>query len=160
MKRPLIRPTSSSTLRPQLAVLADLAATRDGDLHEGDASAQVAALLEQQLDRPQALDDPLRVVEPVDAEQNAAAAELRLQPAQRALGCARASVLTERCGVDRDRVRGRAHAAACQNDRAALDADVVAQARACAQEVLAICLCLERDDVGAEQSLQQLGAPR
>src|SRR5204862_2814779 len=92
---------------PQLAVLANLAAARHGDLDERDAPAEIMALLEQELDRPQPLDDPLRVVEPIDAEQDAALAELGAQAAKAALGRARAGIFRERAGVDRDRVRGR-----------------------------------------------------
>src|SRR5437763_948563 len=62
---------------PQLAVLAHLAAARHGNLNEREATTELGALRQQVFDRPQALDDPLRVVEPVDAEKDAAATELR-----------------------------------------------------------------------------------
>ena len=58
VKRPLMRPTAASTGLARLAVLADVAAARDGDLHEHDAAAQVAALLEQELERAQPLPMP------------------------------------------------------------------------------------------------------
>jgi hypothetical protein len=160
VKRAVDPPDQLLDVASQLTVLADLAAARHGDLHERDTSAQIRAPLEQELDRTQALDDPLRVVEPVDTEEDAAAAELGAQAAQGALGRSRAGALRKVAGVDRDRVRRRQHPTPGQGDRPPLDADVLAQARARAQEVVAVRLGVEGDDIGTKQPVQHLLAPR
>src|SRR5205823_653635 len=136
-----------------------LAAARHGDLDECQALTELWPVLEQELDRPQAFDDPLRVVETVDAKEDASVAELCAQPAQGALGRVRAGLLRERADVDRDRVRSRPHPSARQRDRSSLDADVVAEARTRAHEIVAIRFRMERDDVGAEQTVEHLLAP-
>jgi hypothetical protein len=147
-------------IAPQFPVLAHLAAARHRDLDERDPPAQIVPLLEHELDRAQALDDPLRVIEPVDAENDAALPKLGAQTAEATLGRARASVLREGFGVDRDRMRGRPHPPARQRDRPTLNSDVFTKARARAHEVVAVRVGLERDDVGAEQPIEDLLAPR
>ena len=57
-------------------------------------------------------------------------------------------------------MRGRQHPTTGQGDRAPVDADVLAQARARADEVVAVHLGLERDDIGTKQPAEHLLAPR
>ena len=56
---------------PGTAVFVERAARRRGDLHEDEAADPLRALLEQPLDRMQALEDALGVVEAVDADREA-----------------------------------------------------------------------------------------
>ena len=60
----------------QLAVLAHVVPARHRELQERQGGAQLGLALKQHLDRQQALDDSLGVVEPVGAEQQGPAAEL------------------------------------------------------------------------------------
>ena len=63
----------------ELTVLADVVPARHRDLEEREAGPQLRFSLEQHFHREQALDDPLGVVEAVDAEQHRPAAELLLK---------------------------------------------------------------------------------
>ena len=67
-------------LRAQLPVLADVAAARYGDLDEAETAAEIAPVLEEKLDCAETLDDPLRVVEAIDAEKDPPTFELRAKP--------------------------------------------------------------------------------
>ena len=97
---------------PQLPVLADLAAARHRHLDEGDLAAQIRPQLEQELDRAQALRDPLCVVEPVDPEQEPAAGELLAEAGQRPVDGRPVRAVREIGRIDRDRVGGGSHLAA------------------------------------------------
>src|SRR5262249_50176585 len=144
-------------LAAQLAVLTRLASAGYGDLDDGEATAQPRPLLEQQLDRVQAFEDPLGVVEPVDAEEDAAGDELAAQGGDRARDRLRARVAGERLGVDRDRVGGRDHGTAVgQPKPPLLVPDVAVQAQAAAREVVAVLVGLKGDHVGAKETVDQL----
>jgi hypothetical protein len=147
-------------LTAEFTVLAYLASAGNGDLDDGEAAAQLRPLLEQQLDRVQALEDPLGVVEPVDAEEDASGGELVAQRRERALHPRRPRVAGERIGVDRDRVGGGDDGAAVgQAKQPLVVGDVAAQAQAGTGEVVAVLLGLEGDHVGAQETVDQLLAP-
>src|SRR4029079_6207043 len=110
----------------QLPILANLAPARHGDLHERDLAAQVGSQLEQKLDRAEALGDALRVVEPVDAEQQPAVGELLAEPRERPVDAGLARPLREIPCVDRDWVGSRPDLSPVgELNRGAVDLDAV-----------------------------------
>ena len=156
VKRPLMRPTSSLHLGAELPVLADLAPARDGDLDERDPAPRApAASRAAARSRGAAPGSPScsragRRRGGADAARTAPAG--RRAPRSTA-GLVRAA--GDVGGVDRDRVRGRADdAAVVQSHDRPVHAHVVEQLRARAQEVAAVPLRVEGDDVGAEHPLE------
>ena len=147
-------------LGAQLPVLADVTATRHGDLDEGDLAAQVASVLEEQLDRAQAFDDPLRVVEAVDSHEDAPPGELSPQPVEIALDGLRLRLRAEPVGVDRDRMgRRQDRSPVGQAQHCTVRRCVRPQPQARSEEVLPVLLGLKGHDIGPEQTLEQAVTP-
>jgi hypothetical protein len=111
------------------------------------------------LERFETLEDSLGVVETVDAREDAAAAELLPEPRELVLDLVAGGQSLERLRVDRDRARARADGMAVHGDGPAAHL-AVEQAAARPDEVLAVAICVEGDDVRAQQSAQDLLAPR
>ena len=115
-----------------------------------------------------AVPDALGVVEPVDAEQQQlGVAQLGADLLGALLHLGRAGQLVERVGVDRDGERGRAHVPAGSpvplglRQRDDLPArGQVGEPTHHADEVGGVAGALEADEVGAEQALDHLLAPR
>jgi hypothetical protein len=132
--------------------------SREGHRHldEHDLAAQVRRALEQLAVRAQALGNPLRVVEAVDAEEDAAVAVPLAQRFEGALGLGIA------LDVARELVGGDADGQRLQPGRAALRGHPVqpaGQAQHAQQrgaEVLEVEVGLEGDEVRAEQPAEDL----
>ena len=160
-RSPLRRPDQPVDVVAQDAVLLDPLARGRGDLHEDGVLDVELALGDQLAERAQPGHDALGVVEAVDAEEHLARVAERLAdldgPLLHGLG---AGQLLEARGVDRDREgRGPHGAPVGQVDQVAvgLVPDPVAHQ---AHEVAGAAGELEADQVGAEQPLEDLAAPR
>ena len=139
--------------RAEVVVLTYLAPARHRQLHERDRSRRCGIQLEQALDGPQSMRDSLRVVEPVDAQQDGPPFEAAPEPRDVALdvGCARR--LREPGRVDRDRVRAKLdESTVCRAQPAAFDSESLVRCEARAPEVVAVRGGVERDHVGARAS--------
>ena len=121
--------------------------------------ARLGSPLEQALEREQLLRDALRVVEPLDAEDELASRVLLLELREQARGLRVRERLAEPGGVDADRVDADARPAAADLDRVRLRVEPEdAQARRA--EVARVVADVEADVVGAEQAAQHLLARR
>src|SRR5262249_24448261 len=144
----------------QLAVLRDPEPGRDRDLHQAYLAAPSRLSVEEALEAEQALDDPLRVVEPVDADQD----DLRAQPlAQVGRTAAHGRVgglRGERGRIDTDAVRRDADRSPREphGRGVSLDRELEEPAHAVG-EVAHVVLGLQPDDVRAEQPLEELLTP-
>src|SRR5580765_2324214 len=85
----------------QILVALDPRAAWRADLHEGEAAAIVGILLEEPLDAEEALEDALRVVDPIDARAD----ELRRYERDPAGGRPIAGLVGRRLEGDADRMR-------------------------------------------------------
>ena len=134
---------------------------RDADLHEGQAPAQIRTALQEQIQRFEPLRNALRVVEPVDADAH----DRRLDPE---LGGQPLYVLGERrparnalypvvVDADRDGLDRRHPAAGPHRAARHVRPELVARG---GDEVAAVALQLESQQVVGEQPGQQLAPPR
>ena len=154
-----------------LRVLVHALPTRDGDLHEDELRTGIGprcvttgerASGEQGAHRGKPLLDALRVVQPVDAEQD----DGRVAEAAAQLGCLFSRLRGPReCidlrSVDGDREVGNDHPPSVDDQLGARLVDLgVDQTRAEPNEVLGSDASLEPDHVGPEQAVEDLVAPR
>jgi hypothetical protein len=146
----------------QRLVALDALPARRGDLHEDRSRELEALFVEELLDRLQPVQDPLGVVEPVDAEQDElGVAELAADGACPLPHLRTPGDLGDAPGVHGDREGLGADEPLAYGP---LRPDVTAtrrQARpaAGAQEVVRVGRPLESDEVGAEQPVEDLTAP-
>jgi len=158
-------PDRSFKLISEPLVLLDLASAWGSDLDEHGFGWMKLAFLEKFAIGTQPVEDPLGVIQPVDAKEKA----LRVANLLPDFACALDDIGTlcerrELFGVDRYRERCRsgsadALAAGIYLDKGTLRM-VVRQAPACPQEVVGTICSLEADQVGTKQALDDFLAPR
>ena len=157
---PLTSPIESFELLALALVVRVLCAARHRDLHHHVPRRVERALVEQLPDGADPPVDALRVVEPVDAEEQLLRVpELGAQGRGPGPGCRDRWPVPRRGVVDGDGERADVHPAAIDVDRAATPAharDLPGQTG----EVRRPARDLEADQVGAEQALQDLAPPR
>ena len=140
----------------QAGVRRNVLARRDRDLDELDLPAQLRLLGEQALIRRQTRDDPLGVVEAIDAEEPAARRVARQSDGGR-FGARRP--VRRALRVHADRIRADANAAAIGDDARSVGVILGEQADRIG-EVRGVARRLETDHVCAEHAVEDLAAPR
>ncbi len=141
----------------ELAVGADVLARGDGHLHEPHLPAQLRVVHEERLERREPAGDPLRVVEPVDPEQELGAVEPVVLRARHDGGRLRHAREPPR--VDAHREDAEPYAATVPGDPVHLRSRGE-QAEHGRREVAHERGGVEADEIGAEHSLEELLALR
>src|SRR5881396_3180442 len=144
-------------LQRELRVALDRGAARRGELHEHDAPAVLRVALEEPPERAEALGEPLRVVHPLDAdaEELGRDPELPQELLARALGR-----IVDEPGRDADRKGLDGGHALAAGDREALPVNPrLERAVDRLEEVVAVVLRVEADEVGAQHPGEQLRLP-
>ena len=139
-------------LRP---VLRALQARGDDDLDHGRRPRTLGILLEEALERVQLLRNPLRVVEALDAEDEATPFVLLLEIDEQARGLGVGEHLAKAFDVDPDRIDANAHAPSVELEPVGLGVDPEHPQHRGA-EVPCVVADLEAHVVGAEHAAQQL----
>src|SRR5262249_48129175 len=137
----------------------DVRARRHGELHEAHLLPKRRLTLEEALEREEAPRNALRVIEPIDPEENALIAPFALE--RRGL-LAHVVGLRERLelrGVDADRIHTEAYVAPVVRDtiHVRLHAQNAQERR---RQVTQIRKRVKPDQVAAEEPLEDLDAPR
>ena len=142
-------------LVPLRPVLGALEPRGDDDLDHRRRPRALGILLEEALEGVQLLRDPLRVVEPLDAEDEPTSLVLALEVCEQPLGLRVGEHLAEALDVDADGIDADADAAAVELEPVRLGVDPEhAQARRA--EVPRVVADLEADVVGPEDAAQEL----
>jgi hypothetical protein len=163
VKRPVDAPIVCSTRAPGGPGTPARRPARHRHLHDTRGAAEVGPALEQELDREQALDDALRVVQRSTPSSTVPVGELLHQGGDLRVGAGSSRRRRQVRGVDRDRGGGRPHRSTVRHDEVpAAHRDAVGGEEPTARldEVPPVPLDVERHDVGPEQAPEEVGPPR